>query len=153
MEIRRAKLRDAYSIENIFSSTVRKINRKDYNQKQIEVWASFAESNCWKTIISSQKVWVAEIKNELVGFCSLTANGVFNFLYVHHNYQRQGIASALQEVLESEAVDENHHTVYAKVSITARPFFQRKGYKVKKIEHHEIKGVFFSRAIMEKELF
>jgi len=129
MKIRRAKLEDIASIESLFFSTVKEVNSKDYSTKQIDVWSSFAKINSLETIIKNQKVWVAEKDNLIIGFCSLCADGLFNYLYVHHNYQRMRVATALQEVLEKQAKNQNNKIVWARVSITARPFFLCKDIK------------------------
>tara|TARA_Y100000746_G_C15419643_1_gene413780 strand:+ start:347 stop:808 length:462 start_codon:yes stop_codon:yes gene_type:complete len=153
MKIRRAKLEDIASIESLFFSTVKEVNSKDYSKKQIDVWSSFAKINSWEIIIKNQKVWVAEKNNLIIGFCSLCADGLFNYLYVHHNYQRMRVATALQEVLEKQAKNQNNKIVWARVSITARPFFLCKGYKISKFESFKKDGVIFKNAIMEKQMF
>ena len=39
----------------------------------------------------------------------MTINGLFDFLYVHRNYQRIGVASILQEEVEKEAWLQEEH--------------------------------------------
>ncbi len=62
----------------------------------------------------------------------MTINGLFDFLYVHHNYQRIGVAPILQEGVEKEARLQGNSKVFASVSITAQPFFLSKSIPFKK---------------------
>lgn len=56
----------------------------------------------------------------IVGFGYIDKTGYLDRLYVHLDYQRKEIATAICNRLES-AVSEN---IVAHVSITARPFFE-----------------------------
>lgn len=68
-------------------------------------------------------------------------------LFVHSDYQGKGIATAICSQLES-AVQEN---IIAHVSITARPFFEKRGYRMVKEQQVERKGVFLTNFVMIKE--
>lgn len=65
---------------------------------------------------------VAEDGGELVGFASMEGE-CLDMLYVRADRLREGIASALCDALEDGAA---FVTVYA--SLTARPFFEKRGY-------------------------
>ena len=153
MLIRPAALIDAESIRTLNINTIRFVNAKDYTVNQIKVWSSFDNLDNWKKLIFIQKFWVVEIGHEIVGFGSLTINGLFDFLYVHHNYQRIGVASLLQDEVEKEARLQGNSKVFASVSITAQPFFLSKGYSILKMERNEVKREVFVNALLEKFLF
>jgi len=153
MLIRRAALIDVESIKTLNLNTIQIVNAKDYTNNQIKVWSSFNDADEWKKIIVIQKFWVVEIETQIVGFGSLTTNGIFDFLYVHHGHQRTGVASLLQEKVEKEARLQGNSKVFASVSITAQPFFLSKGYSILKMERKEVKGEVFVNALMEKFLF
>ena len=55
----------------------------------------------------------------------MTEDGYFDRLYVHKNFQRRGAATALADELERGCAAPAF-TVYA--SITARAFFEKRGY-------------------------
>ena len=57
-------------------------------------------------------------------------NEYFDFLYVHKDYQRQGIADNLYTEIQAKAIKQGTTLLTADVSITARPFFEKKGFKI-----------------------
>ena len=63
----------------------------------------------------------------LLGFGDNDASGYLDRLYVHKDFQRQGVASALCGALERAV--EGERTVTC-ASITARPFFESRGYRL-----------------------
>lgn len=69
-------------------------------------------------------------------------------MFVHKDYQRQGVATAICDKLE-KAVNVDTITTYA--SITAGPFFEKRGYSTI-IEQHVIrKGISLTNYLMEKK--
>ena len=68
-------------------------------------------------------------------------------LYVHSDYQGKGIATAICNQLES-AVQEN---IVTHASVTARPFFEKRGYKVIKEQQVERQKIFLTNFVMIKE--
>lgn len=68
-------------------------------------------------------------------------------LFVHADYQRKGIATAICNQLE-QAVQGN---IVTHASITARPFFEKRGYTVVKEQQVERQGIFLTNFIMIKE--
>ena len=53
-----------------------------------------------------------------------------NSMFVHHDFQRQGIASLLLEDMEKYARLQGVSYITSEVSLTARPFFESKGYTI-----------------------
>ena len=73
----------------------------------------------------------------IVGFGDIDKTGYLDRLYVHADYQRRGIATAICDRLE-EAIQKN---IITHASITARPF-EKRGYKVIKKQNVERQGIF-----------
>lgn len=67
-----------------------------------------------------------EINGIITGFGDITTDGYLNMLYIHKNYQRQGIATAICNELE-KSINVNKISVHA--SITAKGFFEKKVIK------------------------
>jgi len=133
IEIRVANDSDVNEITNLFYETIQNINRKDYPQDEIDDWSSwYADIDKWKETISQQFFIVAIIDNVVVGFSSLATDGYLDFMFVHKDYQKQGIAKQLLRAIEEKAVLQNNKQIYSDVSITARSFFESKGYIVEK---------------------
>lgn len=90
---------------------------------------------------------IVAIENEvIVGFGDIDKTGCLDRLFVHSDYQGKGIATAICNRLE-QAV-QGGITTYA--SITAKPFFEKRGYRVVKEQHVERQGIFLTNFYMEK---
>ena len=70
-------------------------------------------------------------------------------MFVHKDYQGQGIASAVCDEPEKAV---NTKTITTHASITAKPFFERKGYKVVKEQQAVRDGIALKNYLMEKKL-
>lgn len=151
LKIRKATVEDADSIRELFRDTITSVNKKDYDEKQIAIWASGSENkNGWEIKITEQNFLVAEIDSKIVGFSSITDEGYIDFMFTHKDHQHQGIATKMLFVLEEIANEKKLEKVWAEVSITARPFFYSKGFRVTERFEKEVKGVKFDDCIMTK---
>ncbi|MGN0808052.1 MAG: GNAT family N-acetyltransferase [Candidatus Coproplasma sp.] len=137
MTIRQYRIEDFELVSQLFYETVKCINAKDYSVEQIDAWTK--SSNCLKTRqddLLGQRTLVAEINGATVGFGSIDKSGYLDLLFTHKDYQRHGIATALCNELEKD---------YAKIrtfsSVTAKPFFESRGYTVVKEQEVERFGV------------
>lgn len=83
----------------------------------------------------------------ITGFGDMDFTGYLDRLYVHREYQGQGIATLLCGELESWA-GKKQITVHA--SITAKTFFERRGYQVVREQQVERSGVFLTNYVMIK---
>ena len=95
---------DIEEIVSLFYETVISVNSKDYSESEIDVWAPKDEKKLkvqsWKKSLSQNITYVAKVNEKIVGFSDLTHSGHLDRLYVHKDYQRQGIATALVDMLE-----------------------------------------------------
>lgn len=131
MEIRRAAQKDIAAIRQLFTETILSVNTADYSRGQAQCWASKGEGDeVWKERIATQYFIVAEEDNVITGFAALKSGGYLNSLFVHKDRQRMGVASALLAEVERHAAGQEMESITADVSITAKPFFLKKGYRV-----------------------
>lgn len=148
MEIRHYQKSDLAAIIRLFHDTVHKVNIKDYTPEQVEVWApESVDMEKWDKSLSEHHTFVVVHDSKIIGFGDIDDSGYLDRLYVHHGYQRQGVATVLCDELES-AVDRGV-TIRTHASITAKPFFENRGYKVVKEQLVERNGVFLRNCIME----
>ena len=95
------------------------------------MWSSGVSNDLrWKQKFSQQHFFVAEIDRRTVGFTSLFKNNYVDYMYVSHLYLRKGIASKLLQVCIDLAKSNNAKQLRSDVSITALPFFEKKGFLV-----------------------
>jgi len=145
MEIRKFQASDISQIVQLFYETVHSVNKKDYTQEQLDAWASKEDEELrlasWRESMSNNIAFVALIEGIIVGFSDMTRKGHLDRLYVHKDFQGQGIASALVNELESEASSLRLTELDTNASITAKPFFEHRGYQVVKSQCVERKGI------------
>ena len=147
MEIRMYQPADCAVLAELFYRTVHTVNARDYTPQQLDAWADGQpDLEGWNRSFLSHHSLVAVEQGEIVGFGDIDATGYLDRLYVHKDYQRKGVASALCDRLEQAAGDR----IFSHVSITARPFFESRGYKPVKMQQVERQGVLLTNFIMEK---
>lgn len=88
MTIRNYTFKDAPGTFSLFLDTVNSINAKDYQECQIKVWANpNRDLNKWNLSLLQNNSFVAQIKQEIVGFIDISTSGYLDRLYVHKDYQ------------------------------------------------------------------
>lgn len=148
MFIREYRPSDCRELAELFYHTVHTVNAKDYSPEQLDAWAAGqVDLEQWDRSLQEHFCLVAVEDNIIVGFGDMDSTGYLNRLYVHSKYQGKGVATTLCDRLEA-AVPEN---LVTHASITARPFFEKRGYRVVKEQQVERKGIFLTNFVMVKE--
>lgn len=131
MTVRKYKPEDCESIAKLFYETVHTVNAKDYTSEQLNAWATGdVDLEAWNNSFIEHNTLVAVVDGEITGFADMDNTGYLDRLYVHKDYQRMGIATALVKELERYARNEGITSFVTYASITARPFFEKHGYTV-----------------------
>jgi putative acetyltransferase len=139
--IEKATLKNLDEILELFKSTIEKTCAKDYNKVQVSVWiSSIEDKNRWKTKIEQQYFIVIKKQQTIVGFGSLE-NDYIDFLYVHKDFLRKGIASLIYQYLKTESKRLGFKSLSTHASKTAVTFFESKGFKIIKEKKINRKGV------------
>ncbi len=149
MWIRRYEPEDLGQITALFYDTVHAVNAADYAPEQLDAWADGApDLDRWNgSLLAHHSLVAVEGRDLIVGFGDIDGTGYLDRLYVHKDRQGLGIATALCDRLE-RAVDAPVLTTHA--SITARPFFEGRGYRVLREQRVERHGVQMTNYVMEK---
>lgn len=148
MKIRKYQQSDCKELTELFYNTVHTVNAKDYTEKQLNVWATGQmDLRQWNLSLQEHYSVVAVENDRIVGFGDIDKTGYLDRLFVHADYQRKGIATSICNQLEQ--LVEGNITTHA--SITARPFFEKRGYKVVKEQQVERQGIFLTNYVMAKE--
>lgn len=147
MRIRAYRSEDCAALAALFYNTVHTVNARDYTQAQLDVWATGqVDLAAWDRSFLAHNTFVAELDGVIAGFGDIDETGYLDRLYVHKDYQRRGIAAALCDAMEKTAPGK----ITTHASITARPFFEGRGYTVVRAQQVERQGVLLTNYVMEK---
>ena len=152
--IRKYQPGDEQAIGQIYYDAVHQLTCKDYTEVQRNAWATPIEygpewNAKWRKRCDRKRPWVAVIDEKVTGFIELDPDGHIDCTYVSPEYAGKGHMSAIMEQIFVEAHQTNLLRLYAEVSITARPFFEKHGFRVIRDNPHEVRGVPILNYIME----
>jgi N-acetylglutamate synthase-like GNAT family acetyltransferase len=151
--IRLAAPDDAATLAQLFYDTVRSVNTRDYTDEQVRAWAPTPRSaEAMRLRQHGKQVWVAEDGAMPIGFIELDPDGHIDCLYCHKDYQRMGVATQLYAALENHARRCGLTRLYVEASITARPFFESRGFQTVRAQQVERLGVQLANFVMERDL-
>lgn len=149
MRIRSYQSSDIKEMAELFYNTVHTVNARDYTSEQLDAWADGNPDLVkWDQSFQAHETLIAEEDGRITGFADMDRTGYLDRLYVHSEYQGQGIATLLCDLLE-ELTEGDVITVHA--SITAKPFFEHRGYRTVKRQQVERRGILLTNYIMDKE--
>ena len=104
----------------------------------------------WAERRISRPAWIADIDGKPAGFSDLVADGCLDMMFVHPEFQGLGVASRLLARVELEALASGMDRIYTHASLTARPFFERKGFVVVMRQTVEKRGQKLDNFVMKK---
>lgn len=147
MEIRTYRPGDGPALAELFYHTVHTVNAADYTPEQLAAWApGTAEPDGWDRSLRQHHTLVAVEGGTVLGFGDMDDGGYLDRLYVRADHQGRGVGSVLCDLLERAAGGR----VVTHASITARPFFERRGYRILREQQVERRGVLLTNFVMEK---
>ena len=148
MQLREYMPSDCAQLAELFYQTVHSVNARDYAQEQLDAWASGeVDLKAWDASFRAHGTIIAVENGKIIGFGDMDETGDLDRLYVHKDYQEQGIASAICDELERFAAGKTFTT---HASITAKPFFQHRGYCVVRKQEVIRHGAALTNFVMEK---
>jgi putative acetyltransferase len=131
LRIRPYAAADLDTLIALFRNTVRAISRSDYTLEQLIAWApDEIDRDHWLVRLGASSTWVAAEGARIAGFISMEPEGHLDMLYVGPEFQRRGIASALLRSLAHSARSRGLVRLSTEASISARPFFDRQGFRI-----------------------
>jgi len=122
---------DVDAVIEVFRASVRIVARRDYSHDQVMAWApDEIDAASWAARYDTRRGWVAELDSQIVGFGELEGHEHLDMMYVHPAHQQRGVATALLQQIEAAARGLGARNLLTEASITARPFFERRGFLV-----------------------
>ena len=143
---------DVQALANIYFNTIHKINIQHYTEEQVDVWAptSSLETEGWAKKFPRTKPIIATVGDEIVGFAEFEPNGHIDCFYCHHEWIGKGVGSALMKEILQRAKNSHIHLIFAEVSITAKPFFEKWGFRIVTQQTIIRKGIELTNFKMER---
>lgn len=140
---------DCAALAALFYDTIHRVNARDYSPAQLDAWATGqVDLEQWNSSFLEHYTLVATEGAQIVGFGDMDSTGCLDRLYVHADFQRRGVAAAICDELE-RAVAAPRFTTHA--SITAKPFFEARGYRALYSQQVTRRGVELTNYVMEKQ--
>lgn len=153
IELRPYRPSDLDALERLFYETILSVNAADYSAQQLDAWAPGKIDRArWDAGLREHFTRIAVIGEQIVGFGDLDADGYLDRLYVHRDFLRHGIARAICDALEAHACALGVPEVTTHASITARPFFEKRGYRVVREQQVERAGILLTNYVMTYRL-
>ena len=144
---------DVFQIVRLFYETVRSVNRADYSEEQVRTWApGIPDPETWHARMADRRTLVAEEGGEVVGFAELEEDGHLDMLYVRGDSVGRGVGRRLYRAVEREARGRGLGQIFTEASVTARPFFERRGFRMVREQTIVRRGVELTNFAMEKPL-
>lgn len=154
LKVRRLVESDIEICIELFHDTVHAVNSRDYSLEQVTIWApDYIDANGqrWRSLLTNISL-VAELNNQLVGFIDITESGYLDRLYVHKDFQRNGIATSLFCQVEQKAKEKGISEISTEASITAKSFFEAIGFKVCEEQKKLFNDIQFINYLMKKKI-
>ena len=142
---------DLDAVIAIFLGAIRKTAARDYDPAQIDAWAQ-ADRDRWAAKRLDRPTWLALVGPDPAGLADLEANGRLDMLYVHPAHGGAGVATALLQTVEAAAREGGLKRLFTEASLTARPFFAKRGFKTVAEQTVERRGQRFINFKMDKLL-
>lgn len=154
ISIRDYQPEDAESLAHIYYNTIHRINSQHYTEEQVNVWAppSSLDAKPWVKKFARTKPIIATVENQIVGFAEFETNGHIDCFYCHHEWIGKGVGSALMKEILQRAKNNQNHRIFAEVSITAKPFFEKSGFRIITEQTVIKKGIELTNFKMEREI-
>jgi putative acetyltransferase len=120
---------DLDAVIEVFQTAIRQVASRDYGPAQVVAWSA-VDRDGWRQARLAHPTWVAVLGDKIVGFCDLEDDGHLDMMFVHGNYQGLGVASMLVAAIEAAAIVQGRARLFTEASLTARPFFEKRGFVV-----------------------
>lgn len=144
IQIRPYDRADLNAIIEVFNDSVRHVASRHYRPAQIDAWAPTAVNTAqWSERLERKPTFIAEYGSQVAGFSDLEPTGHIDMLFVHSDYQGLGIARRFLNHILLKAREQNISALTTHASITARPFFERSGFRVVQEQDVQLRGQTF----------
>ena len=144
---------DELPLYAVFHSAVHGLAARDYTPDQLAAWApEQPELAPWTDRMRARRPFVVEEGGRIVGYADVQPSGYIDHFFVSATDARRGVGRLLMERIHARANELQLVQLYAEVSLTAEPFFDRFGFRVLERKVAEVRGARLANARMVKDL-
>ncbi|MES1209731.1 MAG: GNAT family N-acetyltransferase [Pseudomonadota bacterium] len=153
IEVREFREGDEAALYGVFYSAVHTLAAREYTPEQLGAWApERPELTRWTDKMRSLRPFVVEGDGLVVGYADVQPSGYIDHFYVAGAAARRGVGRALMQRIHARAGELRLGQLFADVSLTAEPFFERFGFRVVERKLAEVHGARLLNARMVKDL-
>lgn len=147
--IREFKIGDEAELWSVFYTSIHQVCSNNYSEEQIQAWApADLDQAIWVKKMQSLKPYVAIDGRKIVGYADLQIDGKIDHFFVHGDHQGQGVGNRLMNKILKVGV--NKDRLYSEVSHTAKPFYEKNGFTVTKVQKVTMRAVELTNSLMER---
>lgn len=131
---------DAAGTHAAYRSAITRTAAADYEPEQIAAWVGPDEVDLsqWDERRAAAHTFVAVVDGQVAGFVDFLDDGLLDMLFVHADFGRRGLARLLVETVKREATVAGLSALHTHASRTARPAFERFGFRVVASRPHNV---------------
>ncbi|MBX0359592.1 GNAT family N-acetyltransferase [Halobacillus sp. Nhm2S1] len=151
--IERLQKEDLRYVVGMVRTSILNISPRFYNQEQLTAWVEGVNNqpDFHQRFLNAYSLVAKDADHHIIGFASLVGDHI-DFLYVAADRQREGVATQLLYLLEEQAKKDGVNVLTTEASAVARPFFQKRGYAIKKEQVKWIRGISIKNVQMFKKV-
>ncbi|MEM7177195.1 MAG: GNAT family N-acetyltransferase [Pseudomonadota bacterium] len=144
---------DLPAIAQIYFDAVHTGTAAPYDADQRRAWAGEApRPDKWRARLQGMTVFVAEEAGVVTGFMSIDATDFLDLAFVAPRAAGRGVGGALYSHVEAVARDLGATRLHGEISLAARAFLERRGWRVIRRQSIRRAGVCLTNFQMEKPL-
>lgn len=130
MNIREANIEDAADLIKLHTRSVLALCRDDYPLDKLQYWVSNSTLGKYQERLRKHVAFIAECDNRIIGYVRWNPEtNELCSIFVDPEYVRQGVATALMQVVIQDAKSKGVEEMWLYASLTAVPFYQAIGWQ------------------------
>lgn len=131
MILRPATHNDIPELRELYRHTILTVNARDYSPEQVAAWAATADrtESLYNRIGKQYFIVAVAADGRIAGFGSIETPDYLDLMYVHKDFQRQGVGRLLMEDMIRYARENGFTQIESDVSVTAKPLFEAFGFE------------------------
>lgn len=137
-------------IADLFHASVHGLAHQAYTLEQIQVWCpDNPDYEKWKAQLEKTKPYLFIVDRSIAGFVELEKCGHIDRFYVHPQFARRGVATALLKHVFDVARSNGLNLLYTEASHLIKPLFENHGFKTIRRNVVNRNGIELDNWIME----